>query len=134
MQIGCVFCIAASAYATPVSLEEAVVIGSGNHALAKIQESKREVTRLLLREKWREYLPKLGVNYFTIRNLNQNQSDSLYQDVRFTVNQLVYDGGENERTMEIAKLASLLNEEDYRAALYKLRLEIRSRPKICREL
>ena len=55
MQIGCVFCIAASAYATPVSLEEAVVIGSENHALAKIQESKREVIRLLLREKWREY-------------------------------------------------------------------------------
>ncbi len=38
MQICCVFCMAVSAYATPVSLEEAVVIGSGNHALAKIQK------------------------------------------------------------------------------------------------
>lgn len=109
----------------PVSLEETLILSGSGRILSRIQEGRKEVTRLILKEKWREYLPKAGVNYFSIRNLNQNQNDSLYQDIRISLNQLVYDGGENFRAVETAKLNDLLNEQDFRMNLFKNRLDVR---------
>ena len=109
----------------PVSLEETLTLSGSSRILSRIQEGKKEVTKLIMREKWREYLPKAGINYFSIRNLNQNQNDSLYQDIRVSLNQLIYDGGENFRAVETAKLNELLNEQDFRMNLFKNRLDVR---------
>lgn len=109
----------------PVSLEETLILSGSSRILSRIQEGKKEITKLILKEKWREYLPKAGINYFSIRNLNQNQNDSLYQDIRISLNQLVYDGGENSRAAETAKLNEILSEQDFRMNLFKNRLDVR---------
>ena len=55
----------------------------------------RELEKLISREKFREYLPKIGVSYFGLKNKNENQSDSRYDEYRLHFQQLLYDGGEN---------------------------------------
>ena len=108
-----------------LNLETAVQLGRTNSIILNTIQSRKETFKMLLTEKWRNYLPRVGVSYFGLKNLNFNQLDSAYNDVRLTINQLLYDGGENSRDIEIAKLQTLLNSEDFKISNEKLGFEIR---------
>ncbi|WP_241548020.1 TolC family protein [Leptospira stimsonii] len=107
-----------------LNLEKAILIGITNNIFIKNIERQNEVLELTLNEKWREYLPKLGISYFGLRNLNQNQVDSVYNDIRLTVQQLLYDGGENFKNIEIAKLSAELNKAEFKIQVRKIKIEI----------
>lgn len=87
-------------------------------------EAKKEVSKMLITEKWREFLPKFGIQYYGLRNQNVNSADNIYNDIRLTVQQLIFDGGEANLNLEIAKLSELLNEQDFKINLSRLRLDI----------
>nr|WP_198014418.1 TolC family protein [Leptospira fainei] len=108
----------------PLSLDRAILIGTTNNVLLRTLESKKEITKLVITEKWREFLPKVGVQYMGLRNTNVGSLDNLYNDVRLTVQQLVFDGGEAGLQVEIARLNETLNEQDFKINAAKLKLDI----------
>lgn len=107
-----------------ITLDQAVLIGSSNSVVLKVLEAKKEVSKMLITEKWREFLPKFGIQYYGLRNQNVNSADNIYNDIRLTVQQLIFDGGEANLNLEIAKLSELLNEQDFKINLSRLRLDI----------
>ncbi len=108
-----------------INMEDAEAIGITNSVILASLKDRREVFKMVATEKWRNYLPRVGVSYFGLRNTNVNQPDSQYNDIRLQLNQLIYDGGENALEIESAKLQELLNHEDWKIACEKTTLEIR---------
>ncbi len=108
-----------------LNIDSAVLIGITNSFLLQSIHAKKEAFRMLVTEKWRNYLPRVGVSYFGLKNLNINQNDSAYNDVRVTVQQLLYDGGDTSMEVEIAKLQEISNVGDFKITKEKLTFEIR---------
>ncbi len=108
-----------------VNLQEAEVIGITNSVILQSLKDRREVFKMVATEKWRNYLPRVGVSYFGLKNNNVNQTDTQYNDIRLQLNQLIYDGGENSLEIESAKLQELLNQEDWKITKEKIALDIR---------
>ncbi len=77
--------------------EDCIWVGLERNAQFRLETTKSELYPILLKEKWKQYLPKLGVHYFGIFSRNQEQMDQEYRDVRWQIQQLLYDGGEIER-------------------------------------
>ncbi|WP_081104167.1 TolC family protein [Leptospira weilii] len=107
-----------------INLEKAVLIGTTNSILLRTLEARKEIFKMLVTERWREFLPKVGIQYMGLRNVNINSLDNIYNDVRLTVQQLVYDGGEAKLNLETANLNEALNEKDFKIGFYKLKYEI----------
>ncbi|TGL79184.1 channel protein TolC [Leptospira yasudae] len=107
-----------------ITLDQAVLVGSSNSVVLKVLEARKDVSKMVITEKWREFLPKFGIQYYGLRNQNVNSTDNIYNDIRLTVQQLIFDGGEANLNLEIAKLSELLNEQDFKINLSRLRLEI----------
>lgn len=107
-----------------INLEKAVLIGTTNNILLRTLEARREIFKMLITERWREFLPKVGIQYLGLRNVNVNSLDNIYNDVRLTVQQLVYDGGEAKLNLDTANLNEALNEKDFKIGFYKLKYEI----------
>ncbi|PJZ26963.1 channel protein TolC [Leptospira hartskeerlii] len=107
-----------------MNMDQAVLIGTTNNIILRTLDSKKEIAKMVIAERWREFLPKVGVQYLGLRNVNTGSSDNLYNDVRLTVQQLVFDGGEASLQVEVAKLNDLLNEQDFKINSTKVKLEI----------
>lgn len=108
-----------------INFEDAEAIGLTNNVILATLKDRKEVFRMIIKEKWRNYLPKVAVSYFGLKNANMNQPDTQYNDIRLQLNQLLYDGGENALEIESAKLQELLNQEDWKIVKDKTILEIR---------
>lgn len=77
--------------------EDCVWIGMERNGNLGLEQVRSEIYPILTRDKWKQYLPKLGIHYFGIFSKNQEQIDQEYRDVRLQIQQLLYDGGETER-------------------------------------
>ncbi|GBF52092.1 outer membrane efflux protein [Leptospira ryugenii] len=108
-----------------INMEEAEGIGLTNSVILASLKDRREVFKMIATEKWRNYLPRVGISYFGLKNANVNQPDSQYNDIRVQLNQLLYDGGENALEIESAKLQEMLNGEDWKIAKERLLLDVR---------
>ncbi|XDD47407.1 TolC family protein [Leptospira sp. WS39.C2] len=92
--------------------EDCIWIGLERNAQFKLEKTKSELFPILLREKWKQYLPKLGVHYFGIFSRNREQMDQEYRDVRLQIQQLLYDGGETEREKQKIEIKQLIQSEE----------------------
>lgn len=108
-----------------ININQAILIGTTNSVILQTIKAKNRSFKMAISEKWRNYLPRVGVSYFGLRNVNENQEDSRYNDIRLNIQQLIYDGGETDLQVETAKLDKLLNTKDYLISRAKLELEIR---------
>ncbi|MCE9500640.1 MAG: TolC family protein, partial [Leptospira sp.] len=106
-----------------LDLQTAILIGSTNSVLLKTLDGKRDALKMMITERWREFLPKVGIQYFGLRNINVNAQDTVYNDVRLVIQQLLFDG-ESALQIESAKLNQVLNDFDFRISNAKLRSEI----------
>nr|WP_244279892.1 TolC family protein [Leptospira brenneri] len=92
--------------------EDCVWIGMERSGSLGLENVRSEIFPILTRDKWKQYLPKLGVHYFGIFSKNQEQIDQEYRDVRLQIQQLLYDGGETEREKQKIELRRLIHSED----------------------
>lgn len=76
------------------------------------------------KEKWKEFFPKWGIQYFGIKNLQYNQIDSNFQDYRITLQQLLYDGGESIRINQIAEYNQLIYKSETKMFWNRLKFDI----------
>ncbi len=111
--------------ALALDMEGAEAVGLTNSVILASLKDRREVFKMLASEKWRNFLPRVGISYFGLKNANVNQPDSQYNDIRLQLNQLLFDGGETSLEIESVKLQELLNHEDWKIAREKLLLDIR---------
>ncbi|MBM9590046.1 TolC family protein [Leptospira sp. 201903075] len=92
--------------------EDCVWIGMERSGSLGLEQVRSEIFPILTRDKWKQYLPKLGVHYFGIFSKNQEQIDQEYRDVRLQIQQLLYDGGETEREKQKIELRRLIHSEE----------------------
>lgn len=92
--------------------EDCVWIGMERNLHLKLEKTKSELFPILLKEKWKQYLPKLGVHYFGIFSRNKEQIDQEYRDVRIQIQQMIYDGGETEREKQKIEIKQLIQVEE----------------------
>ncbi|MCG9873751.1 MAG: TolC family protein [Leptospiraceae bacterium] len=108
-----------------IMLKDAEEIAVTNSLVLKSLKDRREIFQKMATEKWRNYLPRLSLGYFGLKNLNENQADSRFNDIRLQLNQLVYDGGETELEIESIKLQEIINSQDWIISRNKTLLESR---------
>lgn len=106
-----------------LDLPTAVRLGIQNDFILNTANDKIKIVEWVTKEKWRQFLPKVGVSYFGLNNLNINQADSNYNDVRLTIQQLVYDG-KSILDLKVAQVAETLTREDIRMHYFVLRTQI----------
>lgn len=80
-------------------------------------EEVKQIETLIKRERIREFLPRVGLQFFNLRNQNQNQADTKYDEYRIYIQQLLYDGGEFLRLKEIISLSTKIEYEDRKLRL-----------------
>ena len=105
-----------------ITHENVVQLADEFYGKYRLESSKKEIEKLIYKEKIREYLPKVGVSYFGLKNKNENQSDNRFDEYRLTLQQLLYDGGDNFRQKDLLMLSAKMEDEDrkLRAKRYKL--------------
>lgn len=108
-----------------LSIEDAEQVGLTNSVILRSLKDRKEIFRQLAVEKWRNYLPRVSIGYFGLKNVNENQPDSRFNDIRLQLNQLLYDGGETGLEIESAKLQEVLNSEDWNISRQKILTDIR---------
>ncbi|TGN09558.1 channel protein TolC [Leptospira bandrabouensis] len=92
--------------------EDCVWIGMERNGNLGLEQIRSEIFPILTKDKWKQYLPKLGVHYFGIFSKNQEQIDQEYRDVRLQIQQLLYDGGETEREKQKIEIRRLIHSEE----------------------
>lgn len=107
-----------------VDLSGAVRIGSANYFALQAIRNRQSVTDQMISERWRAYLPSVGVAYSRTRTINQAETDSIEHDIRLTIEQVIYDGGRRGLDLDLARIDKLLAGDDFRVTYNKLRLEI----------
>ncbi|MCW7489371.1 TolC family protein [Leptospira meyeri] len=92
--------------------EDCVWIGMERNGNLGLERVRSEIFPILTREKWKQYLPKLGVHYFGIFSKNPEQIDQEYRDVRLQIQQLLYDGGDTEREKQKLEIRRQIHSEE----------------------
>ncbi|MCP5486761.1 MAG: TolC family protein [Spirochaetales bacterium] len=105
-------------------METAIRMGTANSFALKSLTYRNSAIRALITERWREYLPGIGASINRTRNVNTGAQDSLSNEVRLTIEQVIYDGGRRDLGVDLARIDGLLAREDFRITYNELRLEI----------
>lgn len=127
----CLFFADSTAHANPagnslqIGMDEAISIGITNSFLLKSIRHKQSSIRSLITERWRAYLPALGLSYVRTRSINDANEDTLSHKIRFNIEQVVYDGGQRSLDLDRAKLDFLLNRHDFLITYNELQLQVR---------
>ena len=107
-----------------VDLDQAIQIAVTNNFALRSLTNKNQAIRELITEKWRNFLPKIGISLSRNRSINDSALDQINTDIKLFVNQIVYDGGQRSLQLDVVKLDRLLAEEDFKITYNTLRLDI----------
>ena len=107
-----------------LNLDTAVRVGAANFYALKSIDNRTAVTRKLITERWRSYLPTLALSYNRTVDVNIAEADTLRHELRATITEVIYDGGQRELELDVAKIELLLARQDFRVTYTKLKLEI----------
>lgn len=107
-----------------VDLQTAIRIGIANSFALRAIQYRNSATDALIAERWREYLPRIGVGVNRVRTINNDQQDSLTNEVRFTIEQVLFDGGQRELGLDLARVDALLAREDFKITHNEIRLQV----------
>lgn len=110
--------------ALQLDMRSAIRVGAANYFALKALKNRQIALNEIITEKWRAYLPAVGLSYDRTRSINIAASDSINHDVRITIEQVLYDGGRRDLDLDIAKIDRLIAADDFRATYNRLRLDI----------
>lgn len=107
-----------------IDLPAAIQIGTTNYFALKAVKNRELAARQLITERWRRYLPRVGLQYDQSRAVNAGAADNFNYDIRLTVQQVIYDGGKRSMDLDLAKIDEILARQDYKITYNKVRLDI----------
>lgn len=121
-----------------VDLDTAIRIGVANNVALRAIDYKKEAVKKLITERWRAYLPSLGISFDRSRtivdgttasasgSIVSTSTDVISNEVRVTINQVIYDGGQRDLDLDLARIEAILTSEDFRLSYNRLRLDIQN--------
>ncbi len=107
-----------------LDLGTAVRVGIANNFALIAARNRKVALKELITERWRAYLPSVGVSYSRTRDINQDAADVLSHEIRLNIEQVLYDGGRRNLDLDLAKIDAILARSDIRILLNRLRLDI----------
>lgn len=107
-----------------INMETAVRVGVANHFALEAIRGRRKAAEELITERWRQYLPSLGIGYNRTNDIAKDGADNVSHEIRLTIEQVLYDGGRRSLDLDLARLDAILAREDFRITYNQLRLEI----------
>ncbi len=116
----------ARAQAAELSLDEAVARALTCSTRLAALKSSIDVSRRIINEKWRSYLPDVGVSYSKEDTVAYREDDYRSQSILLNVGVDLYNGGRTSAEYRIAKLEALLAAEEYRIERNAIVLNVRS--------
>ncbi len=109
-----------------LSPDSAVRIGVANSFVLQSIDYRQAAVKELITERWRAYLPSLGLSFDRSRTIADSETDIISNEIRVTIEQVIYDGGQRGLDLDLAKIDGLLTKEDFRITYNQLRLDIQS--------
>jgi len=109
-----------------LDINRSVGIAISNSFELKEIMAREDVYSLVIDESFREYFPSVTFTYMQTDEVRIRETDS--RESRLSVNTefLVYDGGKRSLNYDIAKLNALVATNDYRIALNRLIMDVRT--------
>ncbi|MCB1319464.1 MAG: TolC family protein, partial [Leptospiraceae bacterium] len=107
-----------------LDLQTAIQVGAANDFALKSIRHEQATIRKLITERWRRYLPSVGVSVIRNRSINDSAPDSTAHEIRLTVEQVIYDGGQRGLDLDLARLDALLSRHDFYITYNELRLNV----------
>ncbi|MEM7181065.1 MAG: TolC family protein [Spirochaetota bacterium] len=107
-----------------INLEAAIMIASSNYFALQSIKNKNKALKQLITERWRNYLPSVGLSYIRQRYIIQDSTDAISHEIRLNIEQVIYDGGRRSLSLDIAKLDEALSRRDFVVIYNKLRLDV----------
>ncbi len=110
--------------ALEIDLESAIQIATTNFFALKAIKNKNIAIKELITERWRDYLPAVGLVYIRQRYIIAEGQDSISNEIRLNIEQVIFDGGKRGFELDIAELEEVLTREDFQITYNKIRLEV----------
>lgn len=110
--------------ALKIDMDTAVRIGAANHFALKAVKHRTAVVDQIITERWRQFLPSLDISYNRQREIVKGERDTTSHEVRLTIEQVIYDGGQRELDLDMARLNSILARKDFNVIYGTVRLDI----------
>lgn len=107
-----------------LDLARAIKIGVANNYTLKAVKTQKRIFREVITEKWRDYLPQVGVSVERNRTINNSAQDSISNEVRLNIEQVIYDGGTRELDLDMAKINAQLADKEFLNEYFELKLLI----------
>ncbi|MCE9501754.1 MAG: TolC family protein [Leptospira sp.] len=107
-----------------IDLEAAIQIAATNYFALKAMRNKNIAIKELITERWRDYLPSVGLVYIRQRYIIADGQDSISNEIRLNVEQVIYDGGKRGFDLDVARLEEILTREDFQITFNRVRLEV----------
>lgn len=107
-----------------LNLQTAIKIGTTNNFALKALKERNILSRRLITEQWRKYLPSVGISYHRTESVQESDADSLSHEVRLNVEQVLMDDGTRALDYDSAKLDTLLGQSDFELAYRQNRINI----------
>ncbi|MBE7439212.1 MAG: TolC family protein [Spirochaetales bacterium] len=107
-----------------MNLEKAVAIAAANHFALKATNSRQAIVKKVITERWRSYLPRFGLSYNRVKQVNIGEVDNISHEIRLNIEQVIYDGGDRSLALDLARIDAMLASEDFRLIYNRLRLDV----------
>jgi len=109
-----------------LNIDRAVGIAIENSFELKEIMAREEIYSMTIDENFRQYFPSVTFSYFQTDEVRIRETDSRQSKLSVDTELLIYDGGKRTLNYEVAKLNALLASNDYKIALNKLIMQVRS--------
>jgi len=107
-----------------IDLAMAIRIGTANHFALLAASNKQLAIRKLITERWRAYLPSADIAFTRSNIVNIGTPDSQSNELRLTIEQVIYDGGRRDLDMDLANIDQILARDEFRVTYNQVRIDI----------
>jgi len=107
-----------------INFQNASVIAKENNHILKNLRTKRLAIRKLVSERWRDYLPTVGLGFYRQKYIISGASDAISNEIRLNFEETIFDGGMRRLNLESAKLDDILFSEEAKIESNKIEFEV----------
>ncbi len=107
-----------------INLSRAVTIGVKNNYDLKYNRIEQLISKKIITESWRRFLPALSINYGNSFNVAPYEEDTRTHSIKFEIQQPIYQGGRYYASYKVARLNCKIKRVTYNILLNNLKAGI----------
>lgn len=109
-----------------LDVQRAEQLAVSNSPEIRVIRYQQAIRRMVVQENWRAYLPEAGVSWTRNSTIVENESDTQSQRLILSLDQVVFDGGRRDLSLQAALSDLALSKYDYLLRLNDLKFGVRS--------